>query len=90
MLHACNLLLFRLCFQTASPQESRTMNNRGLSYNSRKALMVNIGENAGSEVADLLSQLMDEVEELRRTKVSITRIVPGQADRVREFIEEPV
>ena len=66
------------------------MNNRGLSYNSRKALMNNIGENAGSEVADLLSQLMDEVEDLRRTKVSITRIVPGQTDRVREFIEEPV
>lgn len=66
------------------------MNNRGLSYNSRKALMVNIGESAGSEVADLLSQLMEEVEELRRTKVSITRIVPGQVDRVREFIEEPV
>ena len=66
------------------------MNNRGLSYNSRKALMVNIGESAGSEVADLLGQLMEEVEELRRTKVSITRIVPGQTDRVREFIEEPV
>ena len=66
------------------------MNNQGLSYNSRKALMVNIGESAGSEVADLLGQLMEEVEELRRTKVSITRIVPGQTDRVREFIEEPV
>ena len=66
------------------------MNNRGLSYNSRKALIVNIGENAGSEVADLLTQLIDEVDELRRTKVSITRIVPGQNDRIREFIEEPV
>lgn len=66
------------------------MTNRGLSYNSRKALIVNIGENAGSEVADLLTQLMDEVEELRRTKVSITRIVPGQTESVREFIEEPV
>ena len=66
------------------------MDNRGLSYNSRKALIVNIGENAGSEVADLLSQLLNEVEELRRTKVSITRIVPGQAAPVNEFIEEPV
>lgn len=70
--------------------ESFQMNNRGLSYNSRKALMVNIGENAGSEVADLLTQLMDEVEELRRTKVSITRIVPGQTETIREYIEEPV
>lgn len=66
------------------------MKNRGLSYNSRKALMVNIGENAGSELADLISQLVDEVEELRRTKVSITRIVPGQNDNAREYIEEPV
>ncbi len=66
------------------------MDNRGLSYNSRKALMVNIGENAGTELADLLSQLLNEVEELRRTKVSITRIVPGQHEHVREFIEEPV
>lgn len=66
------------------------LNNRGLSYNSRKALMINIGENAGSEVADLLTLLIDEIDELRRTKVSVTRIVPGQADRVREYIEEPV
>ena len=66
------------------------MDNRGLSYNSRKALMVNIGENAGSEVADLLAQLLDEVEELRRNKVSITRIVPGHSQPVREYIEEPV
>jgi len=66
------------------------MDNQGLSYNSRKALMVNIGENAGSEVADLLTRLLDEVEELRRTKVSITRIVPGQHELAREYIEEPV
>ncbi|MCM2373752.1 hypothetical protein [Aporhodopirellula aestuarii] len=66
------------------------MENRGLSYNSRKALMVNIGENAGSELADLLSRLLNEVEELRRTKVSITRIVPSQVEEAKEYIEEPV
>lgn len=66
------------------------MSDRGLSYNSRKALMVNIGENAGSELADLITQLLNEVEELRRTKVSITRIVPGQNEPAREYIEEPV
>ncbi|PHQ33399.1 hypothetical protein [Rhodopirellula bahusiensis] len=65
------------------------MNDRGLSYNSRKALMVHIGETAGAEIADLLNNLLEEVEELRRTKVSITRIVPGQQP-VQEFIEEPV
>ena len=50
----------------------------GLSYNARKALTVHIGETAGAEIADLLQQMMQEIEELRRTKVSITRIVPGE------------
>ncbi|TWT74128.1 hypothetical protein [Allorhodopirellula solitaria] len=66
------------------------MDNRGLSFNSRKALTVNIGENAAMELSDLLSQLVSEVEELRRTKVSVTRIVPNQHDRIHELIEEPV
>ena len=41
------------------------------SYRARKALMVHIGEEAGSEIADLISSLVSEVEELRRTKVDI-------------------
>ncbi|MGV3486814.1 MAG: hypothetical protein ACO1RT_20530 [Planctomycetaceae bacterium] len=52
--------------------------NAGLSYNARKALTVHIGESAGAEIADLLQQMAQEIEELRRTKVSITRIVPGE------------
>ncbi|MEM1226097.1 MAG: hypothetical protein AAGJ40_10380 [Planctomycetota bacterium] len=66
------------------------MKRPALSYNSRKALMVNIGEAAGSEIADLIARLSDEVEELRRTKVSITRIVPQTGDSAQEFLEEPV
>lgn len=50
----------------------------GLSYNARKALTVHIGEKAGAEIADLFQQMAEEIEELRRTKVSITRIVPGE------------
>jgi hypothetical protein len=50
----------------------------GLSYNARKALTVHIGEKAGTEIADLLQRLAAEIDELRRTKVSITRIVPGE------------
>ncbi len=50
----------------------------GLSYSARKALIVNIGEKAGAEIADLLQQMASEIEELRRTKVSVTRIVPGE------------
>ena len=49
-----------------------------LSYNARKALTVHIGEKAGTEIADLLQQMASEIEELRRSKVSVTRIVPGE------------
>jgi len=50
----------------------------GLSFGARKALTVHIGEKAGAEIADLLQQMATEIEELRRTKVSVTRIVPGE------------
>jgi len=53
----------------------------GLSYSARKALTVHIGEKAGAEIADLIQQMAAEIEELRRTKVSITRIVPGGEPR---------
>lgn len=53
------------------------MTTSGLTFNSRKALMNNIGEAAGMEVATLLAQLASEIEELRRSKVNVTRIVPG-------------
>ena len=66
------------------------MKTSGLTYNARKALMVNIGESAGSEIANLLSQMAAEIEELRRSKVSVTRIVPGGAAEASEFNTEPV
>lgn len=46
-----------------------------LSYNSRKALMVQIGESAGMEIANLIAQMSLEIEELRRNKVDVTPIV---------------
>lgn len=66
------------------------MKTSGLSYNSRKALMVNIGESAGTEIANLIAQMAAEIEELRRSKVNVTKIVPGGPDFRRELIEEPV
>lgn len=66
------------------------MKNSGLSYNSRKALMINIGEAAGTEIANLIAQMAAEIEELRRTKVSVTKIVPGGPDPREELLEEPV
>lgn len=40
--------------------------------------MVHIGEAAGSEIANLIQKMAAEIEELRRTKVNVTRIVPNQ------------
>lgn len=62
------------------------MKSTGLSYNARKALTVHIGEQAGTEIANLIQRMATEIEELRRTKVSVTRIVPHQD---RSYAEEP-
>ncbi len=61
-----------------------------LSYNSQKALNVNIGETAGTEIAGLMAQMAAEIEELRRSKVNITPIVPGTAKPHHAPAEEPV
>lgn len=66
------------------------MKNSGLSYNSRKALMVNIGEAAGTEIANLISQMAAEIEDLRRSKVNVTKIVPGGPETSEYQVEEPV
>jgi hypothetical protein len=66
------------------------MKTPGLSYNSRKALIVNIGETAGTEIAELIAQMAAEIEELRRTKVNVTRIVPSSSESPIHVVEEPV
>ena len=54
----------------------------GLSYSARKALAVHIGEAAGNEIAELLMRMAKQIEELQRTKVSITPVVPqSKAER---------
>ncbi len=53
--------------------------------------MINLGDAAGSEIANLISQMAAEIEELRRTKVNVTKIVPGTFDSLDDhLIEEPV
>ena len=52
--------------------------------------MVNIGESAGTEIAELMAQMAAEIEELRRTKVNVTRIVPGIPEPHTTNSEEPV
>jgi hypothetical protein len=51
----------------------------GLSYNARKALCVQLGDTAGTEVANLVQRLAAQIEELKRVKVNVTPVVPGVA-----------
>ena len=55
------------------------MANFGLSYNTRKALCVQLGEAAGNELADLMQRMAHRIEALERNKVNVTRIVPTDA-----------
>ncbi|MBW3598105.1 MAG: hypothetical protein KY475_12605 [Planctomycetes bacterium] len=47
-----------------------------LSFNTRKALTVQLGDAAGQEVANLLQKLSNRIEELERSKVSVTPVAP--------------
>ena len=49
----------------------------GLSYNARKALSVHVGDDAGNEIANLLQRMAAQIEELKRSKVNVTPVVPG-------------
>ncbi len=65
-------------------------NNFGLSYSARKALTVQVGEAAGNEIANLLQRMAAQIDELKRSKVSVTQIAPGGkriADHVASAIE---
>jgi len=65
-------------------------NNLGLSYSARKALTVQLGESAGSEIANLIQRMAAQIEELKRNKVNVTNIAPGgmhNADHVAAAIE---
>ena len=55
------------------------MSNLDLSFNSRKALCIHLGEAAGTEVAHLLQQVAARVERLERTKVEVTPVAPFDA-----------
>jgi hypothetical protein len=51
----------------------------GLSFSARKALTVHLGEAAGNEIATLLQRMAAQIDELKKGKVSVTQVVPGQA-----------
>ncbi len=52
------------------------MANREVSFGSRKALRVHLGEAAGTELGEIIQQLLDRVEQLEKTKVDVTPIIP--------------
>ena len=51
--------------------------NLGLSYQARKALNVHVGETAGTEIANLIQRMAAQIEELKRSKVNVTPVVPS-------------
>ena len=52
-------------------------NQLGLSYSARKALSVHVGEAAGTEIANLIQRMAAQIEELKRSKVNVTPVVPS-------------
>jgi hypothetical protein len=62
------------------------MQGPALSFNTRKSLSVQLGDAAGQEIANLLQKLSARIEELERTKVSVTPIAP-ESGRVISFEE---
>jgi hypothetical protein len=54
------------------------MSEPRLSYNTRKSLCVHVGEEAGTELADLIMRMARRIEELERNKVNVTQITPNQ------------
>jgi hypothetical protein len=54
------------------------MSEPRLSYNTRKSLCVHVGQEAGTELADLITRMARRIEELERNKVNVTQITPNQ------------
>lgn len=54
------------------------MHHHALSFNTRKALCLQLGETAGKELADALERLTARLDAMDREKVSVIPIVPGK------------
>jgi hypothetical protein len=55
-----------------------------LSFNTRKALCVHLGESAGRELSDLLVRLAARLDAVERGKMDVISIVPGRPVPARE------
>lgn len=56
------------------------MSDFDISFNTRKALAVHLGEPAGQELVHLLQRMAARIQELERSKVSVTPIAPSSAN----------
>lgn len=65
-------------------------NNLGLSYSARKALAVHVGESAGNEIANLIQRMAAQIEELKRSKVNVTPVVPGVKHDNRDHVNAAI
>jgi len=59
--HSCRIFLYK---------DPKLMKSRGLSIKSKKALKELVGESAGTEIAELITQMANEIESLRRNSQS--------------------
>jgi hypothetical protein len=57
------------------------MKNLELSFRSRKALSVHVGEAAATDIINFLEQLTERVEQLESGKVDVIPIVPISSAR---------
>jgi hypothetical protein len=56
-----------------------------VSYGTRKALEVQLGEEAGREIVSVLQQLSDAVTALEKRKVDVTPVAPANSPIVPSF-----
>lgn len=51
-------------------------NELELSSNTCKALAVQLGSDAGTEIASILRRMASQIDELKRNKVEVTKVIP--------------
>ena len=59
------------------------MNDRDLdlSFETSKALAVHLGQDAGSEISTILRRMAAQIDDLKRSKVEVTSVVPEVKER---------
>jgi hypothetical protein len=56
------------------------MNNNKLSLQTYKCLQIQVGEKAAHEIYNLINNMSEEISNLKRNKVDVTKIMPVSSD----------